>query len=195
MLLIRGNLRATVLLMLMAIPAIAHTGDLSGGLLGGFAHPLFGPDHVVAMVAVGLWGAFLGPPAMFVLPVVFPLVMAVGGALGILGVPLPAAELAIAASAVVLGFMVASAARPPLWIAATIVAAFAIFHGYAHGAELPAGTDAAAYSIGFVTATGLLHLAGIALGLTVRWPAGRMGVRGTGAVIACAGLLFLWRLA
>ena len=194
MLLIRANLRATVLLMLMD-PAIAHTGDLSGGLLGGFAHPLFGPDHVVAMVAVGLWGAFLGPPAMFVLPVVFPLVMAVGGALGILGVPLPAAELAIAASAVVLGFMVASAARPPLWIAATIVAAFAIFHGYAHGAELPAGTDAAAYSIGFVTATGLLHLAGIALGLTVRWPAGRMGVRGTGAVIACAGLLFLWRLA
>ena len=95
----------------------------------------------------------------------------------------------------VLGLMVASAARPPLWVAATIVAAFAIFHGYAHGAELPAGTDAAAYSIGFVTATGLLHLVGIALGLTVRWPAGRMGVRGTGAVIACAGLLFLWRLA
>jgi urease accessory protein len=192
---IRPGLRATLLLVLTAIPAFAHTGDLSGGFLGGFTHPLFGPDHVVAMVAVGLWGAFLGPPPMFVLPIVFPLVMAVGGVLGIIGVPLPAAELAIAASAIVLGLMVASAARPPLWVAATIVAAFAIFHGYAHGAELPAGTDAAAYSIGFVTATGLLHLAGIALGLTVRWPAGRMGVRGTGAAIACAGLLFLWRLA
>jgi urease accessory protein len=192
---IRANLRAILLLILTTKPAVAHTGDFSGGLLGGFAHPLFGPDHVVAMVAVGLWGAFLGPPAMFALPIVFPLVMAVGGALGIVGVPLPAAELAIAASAMVLGLMVASAARPPLWVAATIVAAFAIFHGYAHGAELPAGTDAAAYSIGFVTATGLLHLVGIALGLTVRWPAGRMGVRGTGAVIACAGLLFLWRLA
>ncbi|HSR81075.1 MAG TPA: HupE/UreJ family protein [Hyphomicrobiaceae bacterium] len=192
---IRANLHAILLLVLTAIPAVAHTGDFSGGLLGGFAHPLFGPDHVVAMVAVGLWGAFLGPPAMFALPIVFPLVMAVGGALGIVGVPLPAAELAIAASAIVLGLMVASAARPPLWVAATIVAAFAIFHGYAHGAELPVGMDAAAYSIGFVTATGLLHLAGIALGLTVRWPAGRMGVRGTGAVIACAGLLFLWRLA
>jgi urease accessory protein len=192
---IRANLRAVLLLVLTGTPAVAHTGDFSGGLLGGFAHPLFGPDHVVAMVAVGLWGAFLGPPAMFALPIVFPLVMAVGGALGIVGVPLPAAELAIAASAMVLGLMVASAARPPLWVAATIVAAFAIFHGYAHGAELPAGTDAAAYSIGFVTATGLLHLVGIALGLTVRWPAGRMGVRGTGAVIACAGLLFLWRLA
>jgi urease accessory protein len=193
--LIQATLRATVLLMLTAIPAIAHTGDLNGGFLGGFAHPLFGSDHVVAMVAVGLWGAFLGPPPMFVLPIVFPLVMAVGGVLGIVGVPLPAAELAIATSAIVLGLMVASAARPPLWVAATIVGAFAIFHGYAHGAELPAGTDAAAYSIGFVTATGLLHLAGIALGLTVRWPAGRMGVRGTGAAIACAGLLFLWRLA
>ena len=192
---IRANLRAAVLLVLTAIPAMAHTGDLSGGFLGGFAHPLFGPDHVVAMVAVGLWGAFLGPPPMFVLPIVFPLVMAFGGVLGIIGVPLPAAELVIAASAIVLGLMVASAARPPLWVAATIVAAFAIFHGYAHGAELPPGTDAAAYSIGFVTATGLLHLAGIGLGLTVRWPAGRMGVRGTGAAIACAGLLFLWRLA
>jgi urease accessory protein len=192
---IRANVRALLLLLSTAIPATAHTGDFSGGLLGGFVHPLFGPDHVVAMVAVGLWGAFLGPPAVFTLPIVFPLVMAVGGALGIVGVPLPAAELAIATSAIVLGLMVASAARPPLWVAATIVAAFAIFHGYAHGAELPVGTDAAAYSIGFVTATGLLHLAGIALGLTVRWPAGRMGVRGTGAVIAGAGLLFLWRLA
>lgn len=193
--LLRRGLRASLLLMLMPVPAAAHTGSLSGGFLGGFTHPLFGPDHVVAMVAVGLWGAFLGAPAMFVLPIVFPLVMAFGGVLGILGVLLPGAEIAIAASAIVLGLMVASAARPPLWIAATIVGAFAIFHGYAHGAELPAGTDAAAYSIGFVMATGLLHLTGISLGLTVRWPAGRVGVRGTGAAIACAGLVFLWRLA
>ena len=193
--LLRWGLRASLLLMLTPVPAAAHTGSLSGGFLGGFTHPLFGPDHVVAMVAVGLWGAFLGAPAMFVLPIVFPLVMAVGGVLGILGVSLPGAEIAIAASAIVLGLMVASAARPPLWIAATIVGAFAIFHGYAHGAELPAGTDAAAYSIGFVMATGLLHLTGISLGLTVRWPAGRVGVRGTGAAIACAGLVFLWRLA
>ena len=193
--LLRWGLRASLLLMLTPVPAAAHTGSLGGGFLGGFTHPLFGPDHVVAMVAVGLWGAFLGAPAMFVLPIVFPLVMAFGGVLGILGVSLPGAEIAIAASAMVLGLMVASAARPPLWIAATIVGAFAIFHGYAHGAELPAGTDAAAYSIGFVMATGLLHLTGISLGLTVRWPVGRVGVRGTGAAIACAGLVFLWRLA
>ena len=181
--------------MLAAPPVFAHTSSISGGLLGGLAHPIFGPDHVAAMVAVGLWGAFLGAPAIFVLPIVFPLVMTFGGVLGILGVPLPGAEAAIAVSAVVLGLMVAFAARPPLWTAAMVVAAFAIFHGYAHGAELPAGVDAVAYSIGFVVATGLLHLAGIALGLTVRWPTGHIGVRGAGAAIACAGIAFLWRLA
>ena len=181
-------------LLLMAGPSAAHTGSPGGGFLSGFGHPLFGADHVVAMVAVGLWGAFLGPPAIFILPIVFPLVMTLGGVLGILGVPLPGAEAAIAASAVVLGLMVAMAARPPIWIAAAVVGAFAIFHGYAHGAELPAGADAVAYSLGFVMATGLLHLAGIALGLATRWPAGRMGVRGAGAMIACAGMAFLWRL-
>ena len=184
-----------LLLLLATIPGVAHTGSISGGLLGGLAHPIFGPDHVVAMVAVGLWGAFLGRPAIFVLPVVFPLVMAVGGALGILGVTLPGTEIAIAVSAVVLGLMVALAARPPLWAAAVLVGAFAIFHGYAHGAELPTGVDAVAYLIGFVVATGLLHLAGIALGLTVRWPAGRIVVRSVGAAIGCAGIVFLWQLA
>ena len=100
------------------MPALAHTGSSAGGFVGGFAHPLFGPDHVVAMVAVGLWGAFLGPPAIWLLPILFPLVMAFGGVVGILGVPLPGVETAIAMSAVVLGSMVALAARPPLWIAA-----------------------------------------------------------------------------
>jgi urease accessory protein len=92
--------------------------------LGGLAHPALGPDHVVAMVAVGLWGAFLGPPAIVMLPIVFPLVMAGGGVLGILGVPLPGVELGIAVSAIVLGLMVAFAAKPNLWIAAVLVGAF-----------------------------------------------------------------------
>ena len=106
--------------VLAACPAFAHSGDgLSGGFAGGFAHPIFGPDHVIAMVAVGLWGAFLGAPAIWLLPIVFPLVMAFGGVLGILGVPLPGVEIGIAMSAVVLGLMVALAARPPLWVAAT----------------------------------------------------------------------------
>src|SRR2546421_1214426 len=108
-----------ILLAFLTTPALAHVGDgLTGGFLGGFSHPLFGPDHVVAMVAVGLWGAFLGAPAIWLLPIVFPLVMAFGGVLGIIGTPLPAAETGVAASAVILGLMVALAARPPLWIAA-----------------------------------------------------------------------------
>src|SRR4051812_26661405 len=104
----------TVLLFAFATPALAHTGNVPGGFVSGFTHPLFGPDHVVAMVAVGLWGAFLGAPAIWLLPVVFPLVMACGGAFGILGVPIPGIEIGIALSAVTLGLMVAGAVRPPL---------------------------------------------------------------------------------
>jgi urease accessory protein len=184
-----------ILLMLIATPALAHTGEGAGGFLAGLSHPVFGPDHVVAMVAVGLWGAFLGTPAIWMLPVVFPLVMAFGGVIGILGVPLAATETGIAASAIVLGLMVALAARPPLWIAAVLVGAFAIFHGYAHGKELPDGANAVAFSTGFVIATGFLHLAGIAFSLLTRWPAGRIAVRGAGAMIALVGVAYLGALA
>lgn len=175
--------------------ALAHVegGALAGGFASGFAHPLGGLDHVVAMVAVGLWGAFLGAPAIWLLPIVFPLVMAVGGVLGIVGVPIPSVEVGIALSAVVLGLMVAAALRAPIWLAAIIVGAFAIFHGYAHGAELPSGANAVGYSAGFVLATGMLHLAGIALGLATRWKAGEWIVRGAGVAISAAGLMFLLR--
>jgi urease accessory protein len=190
-------LRTAIVLMacLLASPALAHSGDVAGGFVGGLAHPLSGPDHVAAMVAVGLWGAFLGSPAIVILPVVFPLVMAAGGVLGILGVPLPGVEIGIAVSAALLGMMVALAAKPPLWVAAVMVGIFAIFHGHAHGAELPPGADALAYSAGFVIATGCLHLAGIAFGLLARWPGGRIAVRAAGGAIALAGLMFLGRLA
>ena len=181
--------------LLAGSPAFAHGGDMTGGFLAGVAHPVFGPDHVVAMVAVGLWGAFLGAPAIWLLPIVFPMVMAFGGVAGILGLPLPGVEIGIAASAIVLGVMVAFAARPPMWAAALIVGAFAIFHGHAHGAELPTGADVVAFSVGFVVATGLLHLTGIAFGLLARWPAGRIAVRAAGGVIALAGIMFLSRLA
>jgi urease accessory protein len=147
------------------------------------------------MVAVGLWGAFLGAPAIYTLPVVFPLVMAAGGVLGVLGVSLPAVEIGIATSAVILGMMVALAAQPPVWVAAVLVATFAVFHGHAHGAELPTGADAVAYSVGFVIATGCLHLAGIGFGLLTRWPAGQFAVRAAGGAIAFGGLMFLGRLA
>jgi len=185
------GLPLTLALLLATAPAQAHGGSVAGGFLGGFGHPVFGPDHIVAMVAVGLWGAFLGAPAIWILPVTFPLVMACGGVLGILGVALPGVETGIALSAIVLGLMVALAARPPLWLAAIMVGVLAIFHGHAHGAELPPGADAVAFSIGFVVATGLLHVCGIAFGRLARWPAGRIAVRAAGGIIALAGLFFL----
>jgi urease accessory protein len=117
--------------------------------------------------------------------------MAAGGVIGIVGIPIPWVETGIAFSAVVLGLMVAVAARPPLVVAAALVGAFAIFHGHAHGAELPPGSDAVAYSVGFVVATGLLHLCGIAFGALTRWPAGRYAVRMAGGAIAIAGAMFL----
>ena len=179
-------------LAIAAAPALAHeAGGIAGGFISGFLHPLFGWDHVAAMVAVGLWGAFLGRPAIWLLPVVFPLVMAAGGMLGVLGVPVPWVEVGIAGSALVLGVMVLLAVRPPLVVAAVLVGAFAIFHGHAHGTELPAAANPLAYSVGFVLATGLLHLGGIAFGLLVRWPAGRVAVRAGGGGIAAAGLAFL----
>jgi urease accessory protein len=184
---------ATGVLLLLPATAGAHseTGTI-GGFVSGFRHPLTGLDHIVAMVAVGLWGAYLRAPAMWLLPVVFPVVMAFGGALGVLGVPLPWVETGIALSGVLLGLAVAFAARPPLWMAAAIVGFFAIFHGHAHGTELPAAANAMTYAIGFVIATGLLHLSGIALGLLLRWPWGHVVVRMGGAAISVIGVLFLF---
>jgi urease accessory protein len=179
-------------LLVLASPALAHeAAGVGGGFTSGFLHPIGGWDHVAAMVAVGLLGAILGPPAIYLLPIVFPLVMAGGGALGVAGVPLPAVEIGIAASAVVLGIMVAAGRSVPLWIAAVVVAFFAVFHGHAHGTELPAAADALAYGIGFVIGTGLLHLVGIAIGLGWRWDVGKVAVRAAGGMIAVAGIAFL----
>ncbi|MEQ8802220.1 MAG: HupE/UreJ family protein [Haliea sp.] len=178
--------------LLLASNVQAHSAaDIGGGFVSGLLHPVLGWDHVAAMVAVGLWGAFLGNPAGWLLPVVFPLVRAFGGALGLAGVPVPSVEIGIALSALVLGIMIGLAARPPLWLAGVIVAIFAIFHGHAHGTELPEAASPLAYSLGFVIATGLLHLAGIGFGLLVRWPLGRIAVRAGGAVIALGGMVFL----
>ena len=182
-----------VLFVSYASTVSAHESTgIAGGFISGFLHPIFGWDHVVAMVAVGLWGAFLGSPAIWILPVVFPLVMALSGALGVVGVPIPAVETGIAASAVVLGIMVALAVRPPTWVAAIIVGIFAVFHGHAHGTELPNASNPLAYSVGFVLSTGLLHLSGIAFGLLVRWPAGKIAVQASGGLIALAGVGFLF---
>lgn len=185
-----------LILLTLSTAASAHTGEgINSGFESGFWHPILGWDHVVAMVAVGLWGAFLGQPAIWILPLVFPLVMAVGGALGIIGVPLPAVETGIALSGVVLGLLIAFAVRAPLWIAAVIVGLFAIFHGHAHGGELPEAFSAYGYAIGFVIGTGLLHLVGIGLGLLTRSQLGAVAARGAGGVIALVGAAFLFGIA
>ena len=176
-----------------AAQAHVHQGE-EVSLLSGFRHPISGLDHVVAMIAVGLWGAQLGAPAIWVLPVAFPMVMALGGMLGLLGVPLPGTEIGIALSALALGAAVMTAWRPPLALAAALVGFFAIFHGYAHGHELPPGESGLLYSLGFVMATGCLHAVGIAIGLINRggrW--GQRGLRAGGAAIAATGVFFLWK--
>ena len=186
------GLMISVPLVCAATAALAHSEKGEAiDFWSGFTHPLFGLDHVVAMVAVGLWGAFLGAPALWILPVVFPLVMAIAGAAGVFGLPLVGIETGIALSAIALGAMVALAAKPPLWVAALLVGGFAIFHGYAHGAELPVGADAISFSMGFVIATGLLHLSGIAFGTLSQWPSGRIAVRAAGGVITLIGFGFL----
>ena len=145
------------------------------------------------MIAVGLWGAQLGAPAIWVLPVAFPLVMAMGGMLGFLGVPIPGVEYGIAASAIVLGAAVAFEVRPALVVAALVVGCFAIFHGHAHGTELPPGQSALLYSMGFVIATGCLHAVGIGIGTVHRRSWGRQLLRGAGTAVAAGGVFFLWK--
>jgi urease accessory protein len=179
-----------------AAPAFAHEqAGVAGGLLSGLLHPLSGLDHLVAMVAVGLWGAQLGAPAIWALPIIFPIVMAMGGVLGVLHVPLPAPETAIALSALALGGAVATKLRAPFAAAGAMVAFFAVFHGHAHGAELPSAANPLAYGVGFVSATGLLHACGIAIGALSRWPRGARLIQVLGAIVALVGCYFLTKSA
>jgi urease accessory protein len=147
------------------------------------------------MVAVGLWGAELGLPALWLLPVVFPLVMAFGGALGILDVPMPGTEFVVAGSGLVLGLAVMMRWRPSLSVAATLVAVFGLYHGHAHGLELPRAANPLGYGLGFVAATGMLHLCGIGVGYLAAQPGRQVLYRGCGAVIALTGAYFLVRAA
>lgn len=183
-----------VFLLFLPSSAFAHVErGQAAGLVTGLRHPWSGLDHVLAMIAVGIWGAQLGNPALWVLPVTFPLVMSLGAMLGLLGFPLPGVEIGIALSALLLGAMVGREARPKLAVAGVLVGLFAIFHGHAHGAELPAGQSGMLYSMGFVIATGCLHGIGIAIGLVHRWAWGRLALRCAGAFIAVMGVFFLWR--
>ena len=185
----------TLAMFLVLTPsAQAHVEQgQAAGFVTGLEHPWSGLDHVLAMIAVGLWGAQLGNPAIWVLPITFPMVMSFGAMMGLLGIPLPGIEIGIAVSAILLGVMVLGEVKPNLYIAAVMVGVFAIFHGHAHGTELPPGQSGLLYSMGFVIATGVLHGIGIIIGLIHRWPAGKLALRLTGAFIAVMGVFFLWQ--
>jgi len=176
---------ATVLL-LVPTAALAHTGaGAVHGFTHGFVHPLGGLDHILAMLTVGIFAAQLGGRALWLVPASFVLVMAAAGTAGMGGMAVPFVEIGIALSVVVLGAIVALKIEVPVALAMGIVGFFAIFHGHAHGAEMPPDGGAAAYGLGFMAATALLHVAGIGIGLVI----GRIGQRGGAAALRVAGCL------
>ncbi len=178
---------------LLPSAALAHTGVGAhdhAGLAAGFLHPVTGVDHVAAMVAVGLWAAALGGRAMLAVPAAFVGVLALGAAAGVAGLPLPGVEPMIAASVVVLGLLTAFAVRVPTAAAAALVGLFAVFHGFAHGAEMPDMASPALYGLGFVTATALLHAAGLGLGVLLPRVSG-LAARVAGGAVAAVGLMLI----
>lgn len=187
-------LRTGALLALLALPLLAHAHTDSatgGGFVSGFLHPLTGGDHLLAMVAVGMWGAILGAPLVWLLPVAFPMLMVVGAVAALAGLPVPAFEPGVALSVVVLGGAIAAFWRAPVAVAVAVVAFFGFLHGYAHGTELPEAAGPAAYASGFVLASGLLHGAGIAIGAIRSLRRGDIALRLLGGVVACIGAALL----
>jgi urease accessory protein len=181
-----------ILLGLLSTPALAHVvqGPI-GGFEGGLLHPLTGPDHFLAMFAVGVWGAQMGGRSVWVLPVAFPLIMTIGGFAGMADLGIPYIELGIALSVLVLGLAIAFRWHPIEMVPLALIAIFALCHGYAHGAELPDAADPAAYAAGFVLATGMIHVCGIVAGLVLSKPLDGWLARGIGGLIAAGGVFYL----
>jgi urease accessory protein len=171
--------------------ASAHIGGHAGGFSNGLAHPFYGLDHVLAMIAVGLWASQLGRPAVWLLPLTFPIVMAVGAVIGWSGVSFPWVEIGIAGSVIALGAAVAFALRPPLLASALLIGLFALFHGFEHGASLPAHGTALSYGAGFILATLVLHMIGIGLGVLANRVPVRFAARTAGGAIAALGVMML----
>lgn len=184
--------RAGALALAMALasgPAASHTFGAEGaGFTAGLGHPLFGPDHLLAMVAVGLWAAQLGGRAIWQVPAAFVVALSLGAGLALAGVALPAVEPGIMASVLVLGLLVAGAVRLPAAAGMAVVGLFALCHGHAHGAEMPAAAHPLLYGLGFVLATIALHAVGVALGLAAARLAAPAASRYAGAAVAAAGL-------
>jgi urease accessory protein len=194
--LVRLGLPAALLAYLFALPANAHVMDGPlGGFGSGFGHPLAGFDHLLAMLAVGLWGAQMGGRSVWTLPATFPMIMCVGGIIGMTGVlPDQPIEYGIALSVIVLGGAIAAAWKAPEWVALVLIAAFALMHGYPHGVLAPRASDPAAFTVGFVVSTGVIHVIGIAIGAALKPIGGGRLVQAMGAAISLAGFWFLFQL-
>jgi urease accessory protein len=184
-------------LLLCPPGAWAHIGDnseilLFGSFLSGLTHPVLGFDHLLAMVSVGILSAQIGGRAIWTVPATFVTVMGCGGLLGFLNVGLTSTELGIAFSVLVLGIAIAADRRMPIGAAMTCVGIFAVFHGYAHGAEMPRVAEPIRYAAGFLTGTATLHVAGLIVGdISRHYQRGRIALRLAGGAIAGAGCLFL----
>jgi urease accessory protein len=181
---------AVLVLCLAPTAAVAHVGVCStSGFVQGFMHPLSGLDHQLAMILVGLFAYQLGGRALWLVPLTFVSVMALGGFLGVMGVPIPFVEVGIALSVVVLGAIVAIGVRAPLAVATGAVGLFAIFHGHAHGSEMPLDVSGLEYGVGFMLATAVLHAVGIGIGLLIGMSSKTFGSN----VYRVAGGLASWR--
>lgn len=175
----------------IALPTLAqaHTGvDSAFGLHHGFAHPFAGADHLLAMVAIGLWASQLGGRALWMVPAAFVAMMAAGAGLAFSGVAFPFVEQGIVLSVFALGLLIAAAARLPVAACMGLVGTFALFHGAAHGGEMPVAASGLAYGVGFVVATAMLHLGGVGTATVLRRAKGET-VRLAGAAVAGAGAL------
>ena len=178
--------------MAVAYPASAHVlAESAAGWTSGFQHPFSGIDHLLAMIAVGLWAAQNGRPALWVLPVAFPLAMAIGSIAGATGFDVPFIEAWIAGSVVVLGGLIVFVVRPGLPLSAAIVTLFALCHGHAHGTELPVAASQWFYGLGFLSATIVLHATGLGLGTVLRHPFGRRVIQAGAAAIMSIGVTLL----
>ena len=182
---------------LAIVPGVAYAHDGTnlalGGFLSGLVHPVLGYDHLLAMLSVGILSAQIGGRAIWTVPATFVSVMAVGGILGLINIGLTATEVGIAVSLVILGSVIAAERRISILVAMVGVGFFAIFHGYAHGSEVPDTAEPFLYALGFLTGTALIHITGVVIGdISRHYEHGKIVLRFGGALIALIGLFFIF---
>jgi urease accessory protein len=186
----------TLAVLFAVIPGVVYAHDGTnlplGGFLSGLIHPVLGYDHLLAMLSVGILSAQIGGRAIWTVPATFVTVMALGGFLGLIDIGIPVTELGIAISLVILGLVIAIERRFPILVAMIGVGFFAIFHGYAHGAEVPETATPFLYAFGFLIGTALIHITGVVIGdISRHYERGKVALRVGGGLIALIGVLFV----